>query len=42
MRFFKTDLHRKKFKKNLAVFGLIIGFMALIWIVTMIKISGAS
>lgn len=34
-----SDLHRKKLKKNLAVLGLILGFCALIWVITMIKIA---
>ncbi|MEM7650749.1 MAG: hypothetical protein AAF204_01545 [Pseudomonadota bacterium] len=37
----KTDLHKKKLKKNLAVLGMILGFIALIWAITMIKIAGA-
>ena len=34
------ELHKKKLKKNLAVFGLIIAFCALIWGITMVKMSG--
>lgn len=34
-----SEVHKRKFKKNLAVLGLIIGFIALIWSVTMIKIA---
>lgn len=37
----KSEIHKKKFKKNLAVFSLIIGFIALFWVITMIKIAGA-
>lgn len=33
------DLHKRKLKKNLAVLGLIFGFCALIWVITMIKIA---
>jgi len=39
--FHKTELHQKKLKKNLTVLALILGFIALIWAITMIKISGA-
>ncbi len=35
-----SDLHKKKLKKNLAVLGLVIGAIALIWAITMVKISG--
>ena len=38
----KTDLHKKKLKKNLIVVGAIIGFIAVIWIVTMIRIAGGA
>ncbi len=34
-----ADLHKRKIKKNLAVLGLIFGFCALIWVITMIKIA---
>ncbi len=40
--FFKTSLHRKKFKKNIALLAMIIGLMALVWVVTMVRISGGS
>ena len=33
------ELHKRKFSKNMAVLGMIFGFCALIWAVTMIKIS---
>lgn len=35
-----ADIHKTKQKKNLAVFGIVITLMALIWAVTMIKIAG--
>lgn len=35
------DLHKKKAKKNWVVLGLIFAFIALIWVITMIKIGGA-
>lgn len=38
----QTEIHKKKLKKNLTVLAMIAGFCALIWIVTMIKIAGAS
>lgn len=34
-----SDLHKKKKKKNLTVLAMIFGFIALIWIITMIKIG---
>ena len=37
----ETDLHKQKRKKNFAVLGLIIAFIAIIWFVTMIRIGGA-
>ena len=37
----ESELHKKKFKKNLAVLIAIIGFIALFWAITMIRISGA-
>ncbi len=39
--FHKSDIHKKKLKKNLAVLGMIVGFIAIIWAITMIKIAGA-
>lgn len=33
------DLHKKKFKKNLAVLGLIAGFCVLVWAITVIRIA---
>ncbi len=36
-----SDIHKAKFKKNLALGGAIFAFIALIWIITMIKLSGA-
>ena len=35
-----SELHKKKLKKNLAVLAMVVGFCALIWIVTMIRIAG--
>ena len=35
-------MHDKKKKKNWAVFAAVVGFMALIWIITMVRIAGAS
>tara|TARA_Y100001001_G_C7975897_1_gene297597 strand:- start:815 stop:937 length:123 start_codon:yes stop_codon:yes gene_type:complete len=35
----ETDLHKKKKKTNLAIFLTVIGIMALIWAITMIKVS---
>jgi hypothetical protein len=34
-----SELHTRKFKKNIAVMGLIFGFIAIIMAVTMIRIS---
>lgn len=36
----KTELHKKKFKKNVAMLALIVGFIAVFWIITMIRIAG--
>lgn len=36
-----SPLHQKKLKKNLTVLALIIGFIAVFWIITMIRIAGA-
>lgn len=38
--FHRSDVHKKKLKKNLAVLGMIVGFCVVILAVTMIKISG--
>ncbi len=35
-----SDLHKQKLKKNLAVLAMIIGFIAIIWVITMIRIAG--
>lgn len=35
----KSELHSRKLKKNIVVFGLVIGFIAVIWTVTMVKIA---
>lgn len=34
-------LHKEKLKKNLAVLGLIIGFVALIFVISIVKMKGA-
>jgi hypothetical protein len=33
------ELHKRKFKKNFAIFAMIMSFMAVIWAITMIKIG---
>lgn len=38
--FHRSEVHRRQLRKNLAVLGIIAGVCAMIWIVTMIKISG--
>ena len=35
-----SELHTKKLKKNLAVLAIIVGLVALIFAITLIKISG--
>lgn len=35
-----SDLHKKKKMKNLAILGAILGWIALIWAITMIKMAG--
>lgn len=35
----KSDLHKKKLKTNLAIFGSIIGLCALILAITIVKMS---
>lgn len=35
-----SEVHKQKFKKNLAVLGMIVGFGLLIFAVTIIRISG--
>ena len=35
-----TNLHKQKRKKNFAVLAMICAFIAIIWAVTMIRISG--
>lgn len=32
-----TDLHKKKKVKNYAVLAALMGFIALIWVITMVK-----
>jgi hypothetical protein len=34
------DLHKKKLKKNLAVLALLLGFCALLFAVSIVKMSG--
>jgi predicted nucleic acid-binding Zn ribbon protein len=35
------DLHKRKRAKNFMILGAIVGWIALIWIITMIKIAHA-
>ena len=35
-----SELHKKKKMKNLAILGAIFAWIALIWAITMIKMSG--
>ena len=37
-----SDIHESKKKKNWAVFAAVVGFMALIWVITMVRIANAS
>jgi hypothetical protein len=37
-----SELHKTKFKKNMAMLALVGGFCALLFVITIIKISGAS
>lgn len=37
-----SDLHKTKLKKNLAVLAIVVGLCALIWGITMVKISEGS
>lgn len=34
-----TPVHKAKLKKNLTVLGIIIGFMVLVWVITILKIK---
>ncbi len=34
-----TKLHKEKLKKNLVVLAIVIGFMVLIWAITILKIK---
>lgn len=36
---YKSELHKKKAKKNYAVLAIIFGFVALIWVISIIKMS---
>ncbi len=38
--FHHSEVHRKKIKKNMAVLSIVFGLCALIWVVSMIKMSG--
>ncbi len=38
----RSPVHKVKLKKNLAVLGLIIAFCGILFVITIIKISGAS
>ena len=40
--FHRSDVHKKKLAKNLAVLGMIAAFCAVIWAVTMIRIGAGS
>ncbi|MGH1377896.1 MAG: hypothetical protein ACRBB3_03655 [Alphaproteobacteria bacterium] len=35
----KSEIHKKKSKKNYAVLAIIFGFVALIWVISIIKMS---
>lgn len=37
-----SDLHKKKRSKNFMILGAIVAWIALIWIVTMVKIANGS
>ena len=36
------EIHKSKKKKNLTILALIFGWIALIWIITMIKVSNGN
>lgn len=36
-----SDLHKKKLTKNLIMLAIILGFMVLIWMITMVKMANA-
>lgn len=36
----KTELHDRKLKTNIAIFGGVMAFVALIWAITIIKMTG--
>lgn len=36
------NLHKKKFKTNMAIFALVLGLCALIWAITMVRIGSGS
>jgi hypothetical protein len=35
------EIHKKKFKKNIAVLALVLGFCALVFAVSILKMKGA-
>lgn len=35
----ETDLHKSKKKKNYMILALILGWIALIWIITMVRVN---
>lgn len=37
-----TELHKKKRRKNLAILAILLGFIAMIWVITMIRIGGGA
>ena len=37
-----SDVHKKKLRTNLAIFGAILAFCALIFAITMVKLNGLS
>lgn len=37
-----TEIHKRKFKKNLAILLAVFGMIALIWAVTMVKMASAA
>ena len=37
-----SDVHKKKRKKNILIFGLIIGWIVMIWLITMVRIGTAN
>jgi hypothetical protein len=35
-----SELHKKRFKKNLGVMAIVMGLCVLLWAITIIKMSG--